>query len=80
MPFGEATLHEDGGQWVVRLEGYEGRCQLYHCATREQAERLCALFRQPLKDTRSTSGGTQGGEKPRRGTWFLSRVRSPTLR
>ena len=24
MPFGEATIHEDAGQWVVRLEGLEG--------------------------------------------------------
>ena len=83
MPFGDATVQEQGGQWVVRLEGHEGRFQLYHCATREQAERLCALFRQPVRSTRPGSSETPGhgsSERPKGWSWFASRTLPPASR
>jgi hypothetical protein len=77
MPLGEPTLYEEAGAWVVRLEGHEGRFQLYQCATREQAERLCALFRQPVKSTRP---GSASGERPKGWSWFATRTLPTTSR
>ena len=78
MSFGEPTLYEEGGQWVVRLEGQDGRFQLYHCATRAQAQRLCELFRQPVARPRTAgSGPTPAPERPRGWSWFGSRTAPP---
>ena len=74
MSLGDASLHADGGQWLVRLEGANGRNQTYQCATREQAERLLALFRAPVPPRRpSSSNGTSSRERPRSGSWFGTR-------
>jgi hypothetical protein len=83
MPLGEPTLYEEAGAWVVRLEGSEGRFQLYQCATREQAERLCALFRQPIKSARPASAeapGATGSAKPKGWSWFATRSLPPASR
>ena len=80
MSFGEPTLYEEGGQWVVRLEGQAGRFQLYHCATQAQAQRLCDLFRMPVAPRPRTAGGSAptGGARPSGWSWFGSRTVPPS--
>ena len=83
MPLGEPTLYEEAGAWVVRLEGAEGRFQLYHCATREQAERLCELFRQPVRGVPPAVGGpgsSSSSERPKGWSWFATRTMPPASR
>lgn len=74
MSFGEPTLYEEDGQWVVRLEGQAGRFQLYHCATQAQAQRLCELFRMPVGRARTAGGTAPAAEKrPSGWSWFGTR-------
>ena len=76
MSFGEPSLYEENGQWVVRLEGHEGRFQLYHCATQAQAQRLCEMFRQPVAPRPASTAGAPppvGKDRPRGWSWFGTR-------
>jgi hypothetical protein len=69
VSFGEPTLSQENGGWVVTLVGASGQMQRYECATEVQAQNLVKLLRTPARPPREARAEAKP-PPPRRFSWL----------